>query len=394
LRDGTSIETGLWPADLPLEPAVLWRKSIGAGFSGASIADGRLYTAWIDGGSEVLFCLDARSGSELWRFPIDREFQEENGNGPRATPTVDGPLVFALSSRAMLHAVDRVSGRPAWSLDLRKAIGEMRVEQRGYASSPLILGDLLIVQVGPSPGTAVVALDKFSGELRWKTQSGRAGLSSPIAVTLDGVLQVVAAIGSGLVGVDPTTGAQLWFHPWTTQFDLNIATPLFVPPDRFLISSGYDKGSALVAVAREGGTWTATEQWTNRLFRSHFNSPVLHGSAIYGFDNAFLKAISVEDGRDLWRARGFGKGSLILADGRLVVQAEDGELAIVEATPEGYQEVLRAEALSGRSWTPPSLAHGVVFTRNHESLIAIELVAGAAASPAATVAPAPDASSP
>lgn len=373
-RDGHSGETGLveaWPEG---GPSVEWRKPIGPGFSGIAVADGRAFTAWAEGGDEVLVALDAATGEEKWRRRLDATFEEEFGNGPRATPTCAGDVVYAMSSRARLYAVRSATGDELWRRDLFSELVDPRIPYgRGYASSPLVEDELLLLQVGPSPGSAIVALDRRDGSIVWRAHGGRAAFSSPIAATLRGERQIVSATAFGLLGLLPATGEIRWAFRWQTPNDLNIATPVFVEPDRFLLSSGYDTGAVLVGVGKMGEKWGTAAVWTQKHFRNHFNSSVYHEGFLYGFDNAILKSIDAATGEERWKARGFGKGSLIAADGKLIVLGENGHLGLVRASAESYEELARARVLSGKCWTPPGLAQGRLFLRNHEEIVVLRL---------------------
>lgn len=361
-----------WPAE---GPPVVWRKDIGAGFSSPSVVGDALYVAYAKGDEETLFRLDATTGKEVWALSLGDNFEEEYGAGPRATPTVDGDLVFMTSSLGKVVAVDAASGRRRWAVDLHAGGGY----GRGYASSPLVVGSLVVVQGAESGGPSIFALERRSGKVAWTAERGRAAASSPMLLTFAGEPQIVSAYAGGLVGLSPRDGRRLWQFPWRTHYGLNIATPLLLPADRVLISAGYDQGAAAVQVARRGIVWAAEPAWTNRKFRNHFSSSVLVGGEIYGFDNNFLACLDAATGEERWRARGYGKGSLIAADGKLLVLSDQGALALVRPDPKAHQELARASVLPGRSWTAPVMAAGFAYLRNHEQLVRLDLRAPAPA---------------
>lgn len=377
-RDGLSPATGLadtWPEEGPPE---LWRRPVGAGFSGIAVKGEALYSMWSADDQETLFRLDAATGEEVWRRPLGRNFEEEYGDGPRATPTVDDRnVVYAMSSRGRLSAVRGEDGEVLWEKDLHGAFGGGPLG-RGHASSPVVHEDLLVLHVGPA--RAVVALDRQTGEPVWSSGQGRAAPSSPLIAEVHGELQVVSTLELGLVGFDFDDGRLLWSHPWPTQFGLNIALPVSTGPNRFLIASGYGQGGALVEVKKQGEGFEASPVWENRLFRTHYSAAVAYQGQLYGFDNAFLTCLDASTGEERWKARGYGKGSLIAADGKLIVLGAKGELALVKATPEAHEELARTEALDGKSWTAPSLAGGRVFVRNHAEMAAFDLRASSMAS--------------
>jgi outer membrane protein assembly factor BamB len=250
------------------------------------------------------------------------------------------------------------------------------VPQWGVSSSPLVEGDLLIVEVGGKENYAFVAFDKRSGEVVWSSGTGKPGYASPIAVTLQGRRQIVFFPARGLVGIAVEDGRMLWSVPWKTSYDVNAATPIFVPRDSFFISTGYDTGAALVAVSKGDAGLDADFVWKSRVMKNHYNSSVLVGDLIYGFDNAIFKCIEARSGDEVWRTRGgYGKGaSLLYADGLLIVLGGEGHLGLVEATPEDYHELATAEVSQGRTWTMPSLSDGVLYIRDFKQISALRVV--------------------
>ncbi|MEM8933613.1 MAG: PQQ-binding-like beta-propeller repeat protein, partial [Acidobacteriota bacterium] len=317
----------------------LWRRPIGAGFASLAIGGDRLFTSAEDGGDEVLLALDPDTGDELWRQVLGPEFDEEFGDGPRSTPTVDDRgMVYALSSRAGLVAADGRDGTLIWTRDLHPDFGGDDYD-RGYSSSPLIDGERLILNVGPADDGAVVALERTTGSILWSSQDGVAAYSSPIAAEVDGQLHIVTPIGRGLVGLDPNDGTLLWEHEWPTRWGLNIAMPVAVPGGRFLISSAYDQGAAMVEVRRDGDGWSADAAWTERLFRNHFATSVYLDGLLYGFDDDKLACLDAATGAKRWATRDYGKGTLVRVGQTLVVVSDSGDVALVEATGEAFREL-------------------------------------------------------
>ncbi|RMH15873.1 MAG: hypothetical protein D6696_19560 [Acidobacteria bacterium] len=347
-------------------PRELWRRSIGEGYSGIVVAGRRLFTLDCDERSEYLVALDAASGDELWRLALGQRFDSSRGNGPRATPAVDGDVVYALSALGDLHAARVDDGRGLWHVKLR------RPPSHGYAGSPLVDGERLIVLGHLDSDDTVLALDKTSGEVLWSALPGPLGYASPVVAELAGRRQLLAMIGDQLAGLEPADGTVLWRYPWPTSYRVNAADPLVLPPDRIFISSSYDQGAALLRLRPEAPE-PVEVVWRSRVMKNHFNGSVRAGDYLYGFDNGVLKCIAVAGGEERWRQRGFGKGSLILADGHLVVLGERGDLALVEARPEAYVEKGRVKALIGRSWTSPTLAGSWLFVRNQQEIAGLEV---------------------
>lgn len=376
-RDGISRDTGLlksWPQG---GPKVLWTAPVGDGYSTVVVSGGRLFTMFNQGGDEMVVAYDAKTGKPLWRFRSDSAYNDEMGNGPRSTPLVDGNLVYTLGAKGKLNALEAATGKRVWGTDLKSEL-DARAPQWGIATTPLVEGNLLLVDVGGSSGKSVAAFDKKTGKIVWTAQSDKAGYSAPIAITVGGVRQVIFFTGTSVASLSPKDGKLFWRVPWRTDWDVNAATPIFMPPDKVFISSGYGTGAALFQVKAGNGKASVDEVWRSRSMKNQFSSSVLHNGTIYGFDDGTFKAIKAATGEDLWRERGFGHGSLILADGHLYVLSDRGKLALVEATPEEYREKSSFQPLSGKCWTAPVVANGILYVRNEEKLIAMDVRAGGA----------------
>jgi len=366
---GVSPETGLleaWPEGGPRQ---LWRVPLGEGYSALSVADGRLYTLFADAENELVVALDAATGKEVWRHRLDAKYFDGQGNGPRSTPTVHEGTVYAYGARAKLAAIDAATGKVLWTQDLKKSFGA-RPPQWGVAASPRVVGDLLLIDAGGRDGASIVALDRRSGVVEWTAGSDLAGYSTPLVAEIGGRRIAVFFTGTKIVGLDPAAGEILWSKGWETSYDVNAAAPVFVPPNRVFISSGYGVGAVLLEIEVAGEKVRAKEVWRTKGMKNQFSSSVYHDGAIYGFDQSILKALDAATGEELWKARGFGHGSLMIADGHLYVLSDRGTLALVEATPETYKEVARFEPLDGKCWTMPSIAGGKLFVRDEEEVAA------------------------
>jgi outer membrane protein assembly factor BamB len=328
-------------------------------------------------GREYAAAFDVANGQQIWRFEMGGNFRNAQGDGPRATPIVAGGLVYALGARSKLYALDVASGEERWGIDLAKDLGA-KVPEWGTSASPLVEGPYLIVDVAGRKDFGVVAFDKTTGEIAWHAGSHRAAYSSPIAVTIGGERQLVLFTAAGLQGVAAQNGQRLWSSPWTTDWDVNAATPVFVPRNGIFISSGYDTGATLLQILEQEDEFKVHVVWRNRLMKNHFNSSVFVGSSLYGFDMGTLKCLDALTGEEKWRARGgFSKGSLLYADGHLIVMGGSGNLALVEATPEGFRSKSRVRILEGKTWTMPSLANGILTVRDFNEMVALRMTASA-----------------
>ena len=370
-RDGISPEPGVlksWPDG---GPRVFWKIPLGEGFSQVVVVKDRLYTLFGQANDELAAALDAATGKQIWRVRLDDKYTSDQGNGSRSTPTVDGDLVYVLTASGKLSALKTANGQTAWRHDL---VGEYGAEppQWGISTSPLVEGNLLIVNVGGSNNRSVMAFDKTTGKPVWSALGDGAGYSAPIAITVGGVRQLIVFTAGAIVSLAPKDGRLLWRVPWKTDWDVNAATPIFFPPDKLFVSSGYDTGSGLFQIRVNGTRVSAAEIWRSRGMKNQFSSSVLHNGTVYGFDNKTLKAIDAATGEERWKQRGLGHGSLILAGGNLVVFSESGALALLEATPKEYKQLGIIRVLEGKCWTAPTLANGRLYLRNEEHLIALD----------------------
>ncbi len=371
-RDGVSAETGLlksWPEDGPKR---LWMAELGDGYSAISISQGRVFTMYGDGISEHAVAFDAATGKQLWRFRTDKDREDHFGSGPRSTPLVEDGRVYVVSALGHLYALKSESGEVLWEVNLPAKFGA-KVPTWGVSVSPLIEGELLLIDAGGREGHSLLAFNKKSGALKWASQTDIPGYSTPLAFTAAGRHQVVFFTGSSLVSVDPKTGKPFWREPWKTSYDVNAAMPIFIAPDKIFVSSGYDSGAAVFRIKSQGDGMVSEEVWRSRVMKNHFNSSVLVDGHLYGFDGGTFKCIDAATGAERWKQRGFLKGSLIYADGHLIVLSERGVLALVEATPQSYREKARTEVFKAKTWTMPTLADGRLYLRSEKQLIVLDL---------------------
>jgi outer membrane protein assembly factor BamB len=344
---------------------------LGGGYSGVSVAAGAVYTTYAREDGEYIARFDDSDGREVWKRRIGANFEAEFTNGPRATPSVGGNAVYVLGSLGNLLALSTADGEERWSVDLGRRFAAP-LPRFGYAGSPLLAGDLLLVQAGGEGRRYLAAFDAATGALDWVLCADDAGYSSPIALTLDGERQFVFITLLEILGVSPA-GQVLWTFPWPGEN--NIATPLFLPPNRLFASHNEEDGGVVLELG--GGTAaTVREVWRSRFLKNHFSSSVLHDGYLYGFDNATLRCIDAATGESRWAYRGLGKGSLIVAADRLIVLGDLGDLVLAEASPAGYRELARAKVFEDRSWTAPSLAGSHLYLRNQTELVSLDLAEG------------------
>jgi outer membrane protein assembly factor BamB len=369
-RDGVSTETGLlkqWPTD---GPPLVWKASgAGTGYSSLAVSGGRIFTMGVRGDREFVIAFDTASGKEIWAAPNGGVFQNDRGNGPRGTPTVDGNRVYALGGNGDLSAVDASSGRVLWTMNILQKFGGSN-PRWGISESPLVMGDKLLVNAG-GPDASVIALNKKDGSLVWKSQSDPAGYSSAMPVTIGNATQVVFFTHQRAVGVDLKDGKLLWSYEKAANDVANVATPV-IRGNRVFISSDYGTGAGLVEIKADN---TAQEVYFTKEMRNHHSSSILIGDHLYGFSSGILTAMNFDTGAVAWKDRSVGKGSLVFADGNLYAFSENGVVGLIVATPAGYQEKGRFRIQQGSlpTWTHPVIAGGRLYLRDQNTIYAYDV---------------------
>lgn len=357
------------PAALPRTgPKQLWKAALGTGTSGITVRGERVYSMGNVAAQDVVYCLDAKSGNEVWRHVYPQPLDERSfEGGPASTPTIDGNRVYTVSHAGELHCLDAASGKPVWKKSFRKDFKGRR-PQWGFAGSPTVEGDLLILDVG-AEGASTVALNKANGSVIWKSGSDEAGYASPVIATIEGKRTAVLFKASHVVGLDVKSGAELWRAPWKTSYDVNAASPLVVD-NKILITSGYGSGCELLAINRG----KVQQVWRNKTLKAHVNSPAFWEGHVYGIDGQTgggqLVCLGFGNGELKWSEKSVSGGALIIADGKIIAISEKGELVIAEATPSGFKALSRAQVLGGRCWVQPTLANGRLFVRNNQGAVA------------------------
>jgi len=342
------------------KPQVVWRASVGTGYSAVAIREDRLYTIGNVDDQDTVYCLHAVTGETIWTHryecPLDNNFFE---GGPTSTPTIDGSRVYAISRPGDLFCFDASNGRVIWSHNVAKKTGN-RVPGWGFASSPLIHGDLLLLNVGE----AGLALDKRSGEVRWSSADKDAGYATLVVANHKKAPEIIVASARFIIAVDLHSGRENWRYRWLTSFGANAADPIVVGENVFM-SSGYNRGAILLKE-------TDAEPevvWENKEMRTQMNGCVLVDDHLFGFDGnsdapTSLKCIEWATGKVCWADKDVGFGALMAADDYLIVLTERGELLVAPADRAGFKPTGRLSVLDGPCWTVPVLANGRVYCRS------------------------------
>jgi outer membrane protein assembly factor BamB len=301
----------------------------------------------------------------VWAHAWDAEFTEAlGGDGPRATPAWDDGRVFALGALGELRCLDAITGALVWRKNILHENGAANLTY-GVSASPLMVDDLLVVAPGGDPSRSVMAYEKRTGTVRWRALEDEAAYSSPMRVTLAGEAQLLVALQQRVVGLEPATGRLLWEFPWVVlQRNRNIAQPLLLSSNRFFLSAGYGTGCVAVEVQRAPTGFHTREVWRNKSLKNKFTSSVVHDGFIYGLDEDILTCLDATTGARRWKDGRYGYGQMLLAGEHLVILSGSGELALVRARPDGFEEKARFPAIHGKTWNHPALASGRLLVRN------------------------------
>jgi outer membrane protein assembly factor BamB len=364
---GVRLETD-WVKSPPVE---LWHRAIGPGWSSFAVSGDRLYTQEQRGEHEIVACYQVSTGKPVWQHRDAVRFYESNaGPGPRATPTVSDGRVYAFGATGILNVLDAANGALVWTRNVASAT-KTEIPLWAFASSPVVTDDLVIVAAA---GT-LAAYDRASGNHRWTGPKRGFSYSSPHRARLGGVDQILLLSPPGVVSVATATGELLWEHTWDGGA---IVQPGFTADGDVLINSismTGGQGMRRLAVTRDANTWKVDERWTSTGLKPYFNDFVVHKGHAYGFDGSILSSIDLTDGKRKWKGGRYGNGQLILLADQdvLLVLSEEGELALVSATPDEFKELARVSALEGKTWNHPVLIRDLLLVRNGEEMAAFRL---------------------
>jgi outer membrane protein assembly factor BamB len=364
---GVRIETD-WSRKPPI---ALWRRPVGPAWSSFAVHGDLVYTQEQRGDNEVVSCYRLPTGEPVWRHGDAVRFWESNaGAGPRATPTVSNRRVYTMGGTGIVNALDAGNGAVIWSRNAAADTGK-KVPDWGFASSPLVVDDLVTVAVAGQ----LIAYDIRTGNPRWLGEAGGGGYSSPHFATIDGVPQILLLRGARTISVAPGDGTMLWEHSW--QPAVSIVQPAVVSRD-VLIAAGDAMGGTgirCITAAHGPAGWTVEERWTSRGLKPYFNDMVVHKGHAFGFDGSILACIDLNDGTRKWKGGRYGHGQLVLLPDQdlLLLLSEDGELALVRAAPDQFTELARLPALNSKTWNHPVLVGDVLLVRNGEEMAAFRL---------------------
>jgi outer membrane protein assembly factor BamB len=365
-----------WPAE---GPKTLWRRPLGDGFSGI-VSDGEtLYTAYRDGGEDVVVALNAGDGRTAWETRYAASFNEtcseRLGQAPRAAPLLAGDRLITVSAGAQMNSFDRRTGQKQWSATLVPA-NDDAAKPCGFASSPILHRNSIITMAG-GKGRGVVALDVATGREQWAAQDFMNGYSSPTLIDLDGRPELIVFSAGEISGLDPDTGRLEWTRPHPADFGVNVAMPIWGNDHLLFVSSAYNGGGRVLRLTRSGTGVKVEEVWSNKRVRIHFGNAVRFGDRVYASNGDFgaapFAAVDIKTGDMVWRDRSVSRSTLIGVGSRLLILDEDGKLTLATPAAEGLVVHGQTQIFSGRSWTAPTLIGTRLYARDRKEIVALDL---------------------
>jgi outer membrane protein assembly factor BamB len=383
-RDGRSTETGLNLNWKSRPPKVLWKIPVGNGFSSFAVVGDRLYTMMRRGQRDFVVCLQVRDGKECWAYDAAPTYidKQKQGAGPRSTPTFHNGKLYCLLPMGELVCLNAEDGRRIWEKNIFTASGAKNPAGAwfywGVSLSPLVEGDLVIVQPGGDRNRSVLALQKDTGATVWSVGGDPPGYASPIAITAAGRRQIVCPTGRSVLGIDPAKGQVLWRYAFGNQFNATAATPVWTG-DLLLVSAAYGVGSAALRIRQDQGKTVAHEKWkTRKDLQNLFATSVIQDGHIFGCHgdlSAFqVRCVDLKTGKMIWTQRVSGRSALLAVQGHLLEVDERGTLRLLEANSERY--VAKAELpdlLAYKTWAAPALSNGRLYLRDDRHALCLDL---------------------
>ncbi len=372
------------PQTLPAEPKAVWRVPVGGGFASPVLSGGRVFHLDDQEGTEVAHAVDAATGKELWSAKIFSSHQDGFGIGPRCTPVADGGKVFVQSAKGEFQCLDAATGKVVWRKNFVDDFGAIYIGEKGTAAgasrhgatgSPIIDGDRIIAQVGSAQGASIVAFQKTTGEVMWKSQDDQTAYAAPIIATVGGVRQFITFTSEALFGLDPADGKLLWRTPAVTRLGRNVTTPN-VWRDLVIVAS-HQLGLVATRVTKDG----ASEAWVNKKLTINFSSPVVVGDHLYGLGPAKnLICVEAASGKVAWEKAALthtdgsrAEAAFLVMGKNILALTDGGELVLFAADPSACKELGRTQAC-GLTWCNPAYADGRLYLRDAKELVCLELL--------------------
>ncbi len=360
-----------WPAG---GLKLLWRQPCGGGYSSFAMVDGRAFTLEQRSECEVIVAYDIETGGELWTNGWPARFAEYHSDeGPRSTPTYDDGKIYALGAAGEFRCVDAGCGKVIWAKNIA-AENNAELPDYGLTASPLIVDEKIILQPDAYKGRSVVCYDKRDGRQLWHALDMPMGYATPMLMTNDGERQVVVCGRPFTVGLRLSDGEEQWRYNWhINNNERPITQPVAIGGNRLMLSAAYMTGCAAFEVTKTNDAFATRELWRNKSLKSKFASSVLFENHVYGFDEDILACIDTRTGERMWKDGRYGYGQVLLANGHLVIQCANGDLALVKAAPDKWTELARFPALHGKTWNIPAIGAGRLLVRNCAEMACYEI---------------------
>jgi outer membrane protein assembly factor BamB len=373
----TGVQLGDWDAH---PPKLVWKHPVGPAWSSMIVVDGHLVTQEQRGDSEVVVSYSAETGQEEWAHEDPIRFEEHlSGTGPRGTPSFAGGKLFTYGARGRLNCLDSATGKPVWSKEVFKET-EAATPQWGNSVSPLVVDDLVVVWAGGKDDQGLLAYRVENGDLAWKTAAGPMTYASPQVIALDNQRQIVLHDNKSLFGVSIKDGQRLWELKNPSEISQPMLQPHVLQPESdkesYVALIGWGNGIAELPIEQKDDHWRLLEPtWTTEKMKPSFNDFVIHKGYIYGLDDGILSCSEAASGKRLWKKGRYGFGQLLLLPNidELLVLTEKGEVVRVAANPKKHEEKGRFQAIEGKTWNHPIIAHGKLYVRNGEEMACYEL---------------------
>lgn len=350
-------------------PKMIWRERIGPAWSSPIVVGGRLFTQEQVGEMEAVVCLDPETGKRIWSHEDKARLRDaQGGDGPRGTPMFSAGRLYTQGGTGILNCLDATDGHVIWSRDIVQDSGAS-VPMWGFSASPLVTAGVVITFAGGKEGKGLLAYDAATGKPVWTASTGSTSYCSPELVSLDGKPQVLFLSDAGLVAVDPASGKLAWQYEAASPHTWRAVQPAAADPLSVLVGSE-DLGLVRLDISRSDGEWKVAQRWASKATRPGYNDFAIYKGNVYGFDGSIFCCVNLDSGKRRWKQGRYGHGqALLLADqGLLLVTSETGEAVLLEATPERHRELGRFQAISGKTWNHPVIAHGRLYVRNDEEI--------------------------
>ena len=374
--DAVAHQEGLLSGNNEIGLTVVWRQALGSGYSSVSVADNRAITMYSDGTRDKFIAFDAQSGAKLWEYDIDETYRGHDGShdGPISTPYIFEDKVFGISPRGILTALNAESGSKIWSINLADN-HQAPKPHYGFSTSPIVVNNTLLVELGAKEGNSIAGFNPVSGELLWASGEDMVTYQSPMAITLDGQPQILFSGNRFLYGLNPENGEKLWEYDHGGDGappGSGVLTPVRMDGNRFFLAHKF-REAKVVDIQKGSDSYQFEEVWSSANLKQTYSTPVYHDGYLYGYKGRLFQCVDGATGKVAWRSRTPGDGFPMLIDNHLAVLTKKGVLHIAKATPEGYQEVAATQLFDAHTWSPISVANGMIYARSFKEIAALKI---------------------